>query len=71
MGLQMLWTRESEFALKNWRLDKTLLRRTNDYFLDLLNTLIEQTTLDLTKFERVKFETLITIHVHQRYVTAV
>lgn len=66
----MLWTRESENALRHWKFDKTLMRRTNEYFLDLLNTLIEQTTKDLTKFQRVKFETLITIHVHQRYVMA-
>lgn len=63
----MMWTRDSEFALNNWKYDKALIRKTNDNFLVLLNMLIEQTTLDLSKFERVKFETLITIHVHQRY----
>lgn len=66
VGIQMLWTSYTENAIKNATAKKHVMKQTNNYFIQLLNSLIDSTTKNLTKMERLKYETLITIHVHQR-----
>ncbi|XP_029675665.1 LOW QUALITY PROTEIN: dynein heavy chain 8, axonemal-like [Formica exsecta] len=54
LALQVLWTRDSEIAVTTAKRDRTIMKRTNQWFLDLLNSLIEITVKDLTKYSRAK-----------------
>ena len=66
IGLQIIWTMDSTNALKNARSDRKIMATTDQAFLGVLSSLIEMTTQELNKIDRVKYETLITIHLHQR-----
>jgi dynein heavy chain len=68
LGVQMMWTQQCEEALNLSKTDKKKMQATLVKVTDILNTLIDQTTKDLTKMDRVKYETLITIQVHHRDV---
>ncbi|RKO94376.1 dynein heavy chain and region D6 of dynein motor-domain-containing protein [Blyttiomyces helicus] len=66
--LQIQWTQMSEEALTASKTDKKKMAATNQKITEILNTLIDFTTKELTKMDRTKYETLITIQVHHRDV---
>ena len=63
-----LHRQRSEIAQNNSRTDRKIMQHANGNFLEILNTLIGQTTKHLDKIERRKYETLITVHMHQRVI---
>lgn len=65
---QIQWTQMCEDALNLSKTDKKKMGSTLQKITDILNELIEITTKELSKMDRVKYETLITIQVHHRDV---
>ncbi|KAI9015067.1 dynein heavy chain and region D6 of dynein motor-domain-containing protein [Gaertneriomyces semiglobifer] len=66
--LQIQWTQMCEEALQGSKTDKKKMGATLQRITEILNTLIDITTKDLSKMDRTKYETLITIQVHHRDV---
>ncbi|KAI0987912.1 hypothetical protein GJ496_006330 [Pomphorhynchus laevis] len=66
--LQLLWTATSENAIKNQLKTGNSVRKASKYFQLLLDQLIERTVDDLSSMNRLKYDTYITIHIHQRDV---
>lgn len=65
LGIQIMWTVESEDALEKAKTEKSSMQVARKKFEQLLSTLIDITTIDLDKRMRTNIETLITIHIHQ------
>lgn len=64
--IQLIWTKDVEYALSNCVNDRRIMKIKNLETQDMLDFLVDQTVKDLTKLERICSETLVTIHVHQR-----
>ena len=69
LGIQLLWTGDSQGALEVCRTKKNAMRDANDRSLAVLSTLSSWCLQDLgSRMNRTKIETLVTIQVHQRDV---
>eukprot|EP00741_Cyanophora_paradoxa_P017811 tig00021017_g17202.t1 len=66
LGIQLQWTQDCQEALVRSRSDKQIMQATLKKISGILAELSTMTTRDLTKLDRTKIETLITIQVHQR-----
>lgn len=69
LGIQLVWTVDFEEALIRMSRDKDkhIMKTTNIKFVQMLADLVGICLTDLkSKMNRTKFETLVTIHVHQR-----
>ncbi|KFH09468.1 dynein heavy chain, outer arm, partial [Toxoplasma gondii MAS] len=68
LGLQMVWTTDCHEALEKLsrERDKSIMNATNKKFVAMMTDLVAACLSDLgTQLNRTKYETLVTIHVHQ------
>ena len=68
LGLQVMWTIQSQDALSKAKANKDVLIGANKHQLAVLQDLSSWCLEDLSRMNRVKIETLITIQVHQKDV---
>lgn len=69
LGIQVIWTSDFQEALAKMskERDKTIMAATNKKFCTMMADLVATCLLDLgSKMNRTKFETLVTVHVHQK-----
>jgi dynein heavy chain len=69
LGIQLVWTIDFQTALLRMskEKDRTIMGATNKKFVGMLQDLVGLCLTDLgSKMNRTKFETLVTIHVHQK-----
>ncbi|KAL8430801.1 hypothetical protein ACSSS7_005705 [Eimeria intestinalis] len=73
LGIQMVWTADCQEALDKMskERDRTAMAQTSRIFTAMMSDLVQCCLSDLgTSLNRTKYETLVTIHVHQRDVFA-
>ncbi|OEH76364.1 dynein gamma flagellar outer [Cyclospora cayetanensis] len=71
LGIQMLWTADCQDALDKMsrERDRAVMAQTNKKFATMMADLVQCCLSDLeTSLQRTKYETLVTVHVHQRDV---
>ncbi len=70
LGIQFQWTAETQAALSNAKVDKTIMnknmKRVDALLRDMVNITVRS---DLTKNQRTNLETCITVHMHQKEST--
>jgi dynein heavy chain len=67
LGIQLVWTMDFQDALTRMRVDRNVMGANHKKNCSILADLIAVCLTDLgSKMNRTKFETLVTIHVHQK-----